>query len=261
MRSPKRHLGVDLGATWLRVCLTDGTDILSETRLPAVSWRQTPRVLQRILRAGGVKRVDAITLGGTRLGAAASRAELRKSLRALARSVRVCPDYEIAHRAAFGSGPGVLLIASTGSLAFARGVDGKSRRAGGLGPLLGDEGSGFWLGKTAARDAVLRSALRLPDPLSLAHAADPVRATAALAPRVLNARLTRARRLREDAADHLAALAVAAAKGLRLPVPVPLSLHGSLFKNRALKTAVVRRLGRVREVEPRVSAERAAAGL
>ena len=257
----KRRLGVDLGATWLRACLSDGKKALWTERVPAVSWRQSPLLLRRLLNKRGLRRVSDITLGGTRLGGRADRVALVKMLKPLADRARVLTDYELAHRAAFGAGPGVLLVASTGSIAFARGADGRVQRAGGLGPLLGDEGSGFWLGRSAARDAVLRRARRQRDPLDLAHASDPVRETAALAPRVLRARLPRARRLCEDAADHLAALAVEAANGLRLPKPVPLALHGSLFKNAALKTMVLRRLGRVVLIAPRVSAERAAAGL
>ncbi len=205
--------------------------------------------------------MDELTLGGTRLGGEKGRAALTKLLKPLATLVDVVPDFEIAHRAAFGSGPGVLLVASTGSVAFARGADGKSRRAGGYGPLLGDEGSGFWLGKMAALDAPLRRELRLPGPLALAHADDPVRATAALAPKILRARSARARRLREDAADYLAALAAEAAKELVLPRPIPLALHGGLFQDAGLKKAVLRRLREVVLVAPRVSAERAAAGL
>jgi glucosamine kinase len=257
----KRRLGVDLGATWLRACLSDGKKALWTERVPAVSWRQSPIRLRRIINKHGLRRVSGITLGGTRLGDKSDRAALAKKLRPLADSVRVLTDYELAHRAAFGAGSGVLLVASTGSIAFARGTDGTARRAGGLGPLFGDEGSGFWIGRAAARDEVLRRALRLSDPLDLAHACDPVRAAAALAPRVLRSRLPRARRLREDAADHLAALAAQAVRGLRMPKPVPLALHGSLFKNADLKTMVLRRLGRVVLVAPLVSAERAAAGL
>lgn len=255
-----RRLGVDLGATWLRACLSDGKNALWTERAHATAWRDAPAALRRILRKRGLRRVDSLTLGGTRLGGRAGRAALTGMLRPLAERVKVVPDFEIAHAAAFGSGPGVLLVASTGSIAFAR-SGGSSRRAGGLGPLLGDEGSGFWLGKTASRDAVLRRELRLPGPLALAHAADPVRATAALAPKILGSRSARARRLREEAADHLAALAAEAVGGLALPRPIPLALHGSLFKDAGLKSAVLRRLGRVSLVAPRVPAEQAAAGL
>jgi N-acetylglucosamine kinase-like BadF-type ATPase len=255
------RLGVDLGATWLRACLSDGEKALWMERTHATAWRDAPAALLRILKRHGRSRVGSITLGGTRLGGKQERAALTKLLKPLASRVEVVPDFEIAHRAAFGAGPGVLLVASTGSIAFARGTDGKSRRAGGYGPLLGDEGSGFWLGKTAAHDPALSRELRLPAPLALAHAHDPVRATASLAPKVLRARSARGRRLREEAADHLAALAAEAVSNLVLPRPIPLALHGSLFKNAALKKAVLRRLGRVRLIPPRVSAECAAAGL
>lgn len=40
-------------------------------------------------------------------------------------------------------GPGVVLIAGTGAIAYGRGRDGSEARAGGWGPLLGDEGSGY----------------------------------------------------------------------------------------------------------------------
>lgn len=255
------RLGVDLGATWLRACLSDGARALWTERAHATAWRDAPAALRRILKKHGLRRVDALTFGGTRLGGKKGRTALTKLLRPLAARVDVVPDFELAHSAAFGAGPGVLLVASTGSIAFARGTDGKSRRAGGLGPLLGDEGSGFWLGKTACRDAFLRRELRLPAPLDLAHEDDPVRATAALAPKVLRARSARARRLREDAADHLAALAAEAVNELVLPRPIPLALHGSLFKDAGLRKAVLRRLGRVVLIEARVPAEQAAAGL
>jgi N-acetylglucosamine kinase-like BadF-type ATPase len=255
------RLGVDLGATWLRACLASGGRALWTERTHATAWRDAPAALRKILRKRGLRRVDSLTLGGTRLGGREGQAALTGLLRPLAARVEVVPDFDIAHRAAFGAGPGLLLVASTGSIAFARGAGGASRRAGGLGPLLGDEGSGFWLGRAASHDAALRRELRLPAPLDLAHAPDPVRATAALAPKVLRARSARARRLREEACGHLAALAAEAVKGLVLPRPIPLALHGSLFKNAALRASVLRRLGRVALVAPRVPAEQAAAGL
>ncbi|MBI3287893.1 MAG: hypothetical protein HYZ74_00060, partial [Elusimicrobia bacterium] len=209
----------------------------------------------------GMRRVDVLTLGGTRLGGRAERVILAQSLRTIGATVSVLPDFEIAHRAAFGTGPGIILVASTGSIAFARGRNGRTRRAGGLGHWFGDEGSGYWLGRMAVLDEPLRKTLRLPHPLDLAHVDDPVRATAALAPRVLRSRCARARHLRARAAIHLAALVTEAARGLSLPRPVPLALHGSLFKDAGLTTEMLRRLRRVSVVAPRVSAERAAAGL
>ena len=57
---------------------------------------------------------------------------------------------------ATGAGPGVAVISGTGSNVFGVGHDGRSWRAGGWGHVLGDQGSGYWLGiesiKAALRD-------------------------------------------------------------------------------------------------------------
>ncbi|UPT72898.1 MAG: hypothetical protein M0D55_13395 [Elusimicrobiota bacterium] len=216
--------------------------------------------MRKLLRRRGLARVDALTLGGTRLGGAAGRRELTRLLRPLAARPLVVPDFQIAHAAAFGKGPGVLLVASTGSIAYARGTKGAARRAGGLGPLLGDEGSGFWLGRRLP--ATRRCAARFACPARSTSRTR--RIPSARRPRSRRASCVpppRARRLRESAADHLATLAAEAVSGLALPKPVPLALHGSLFKDPGLRAAVLRRLGRVRLVAPRLPAERAAAGL
>ncbi len=67
-------------------------------------------------------------------------------------------DEEIALHAAFGEGPGVLVIAGTGSHVVGRCGSGARMNAGGWGPMLGDEGSGHWIGLEA-----IRSALRARD--------------------------------------------------------------------------------------------------
>lgn len=53
-------------------------------------------------------------------------------------------------------GAGVLLIAGTGSIAFGVDQQGRTARAGGWGHLVGDEGSGYWIGKQAIT-AVLKA--------------------------------------------------------------------------------------------------------
>ena len=68
-------------------------------------------------------------------------------------------DEEIALEAAFGSeGPGVLVIAGTGSHVVGRCGNGSRMTAGGWGPMLGDEGSGYWIGLEG-----IRSGLRAVD--------------------------------------------------------------------------------------------------
>jgi N-acetylglucosamine kinase-like BadF-type ATPase len=63
----------------------------------------------------------------------------------------LCGDEEIALEGAFSGGPGILIIAGTGSNFIGRAADGTKYCAGGWGPALGDEGSGFWIGQEALR--------------------------------------------------------------------------------------------------------------
>lgn len=56
-------------------------------------------------------------------------------------------DARIALTGAIGFGHGVVIIAGTGSVAFGRNTAGQEARAGGWGPTLGDEGSGFWIAR------------------------------------------------------------------------------------------------------------------
>ncbi len=63
-------------------------------------------------------------------------------------------DHELALFAAFGDGPGVIVIAGTGSMVMARDEQGRTARAGGWGWAISDEGSGHWIGRTAVRAAL-----------------------------------------------------------------------------------------------------------
>jgi glucosamine kinase len=67
----------------------------------------------------------------------------------IATEIVVVSDYGIALDDAFGDGAGVLLIAGTGSVAFGRSPAGSTARCGGWGPVIGDEGSGAWIGRRA----------------------------------------------------------------------------------------------------------------
>jgi N-acetylglucosamine kinase-like BadF-type ATPase len=62
---------------------------------------------------------------------------------------QVTTDFEVALETGVGSGPGVVLIAGTGSAAYGRNAAGETARAGGYGPWVGDEGSAFEIGRRA----------------------------------------------------------------------------------------------------------------
>ncbi|HMD30346.1 MAG TPA: BadF/BadG/BcrA/BcrD ATPase family protein [Candidatus Acidoferrales bacterium] len=74
--------------------------------------------------------------------------------------VHVCTDLEIALDAGLGAGPGVVVVAGTGSAALGRTAQGRLVRAGGDGPWVSDEGSAFDIGRRGvaavarARDAL-----------------------------------------------------------------------------------------------------------
>ncbi len=71
-----------------------------------------------------------------------------------AKRLMLLHDSVTAHAAAFGGGPGVVVIAGTGSFAYGRDTKGNEKRAGGWGYLFGDEGSAFWVAKTALAQAM-----------------------------------------------------------------------------------------------------------
>src|SRR4051812_30468355 len=65
-------------------------------------------------------------------------------------------DARIALTGAIGFGPGVVVIAGTGSVAVGRNAAGEEARAGGWGPIIGDEGSGYGIAR-AGLAAILRA--------------------------------------------------------------------------------------------------------
>src|SRR5947207_13224910 len=69
-------------------------------------------------------------------------------------------------QAGIGDEPGIVIVAGTGSIAYGRNHRGEAARAGGGGYVLGDEGSGYWIGRLALR-AVVRHADGRGRPTSL----------------------------------------------------------------------------------------------
>lgn len=110
-------------------------------------------VVRDALEEGGItdSRPRVVCVGVAGVGRESERAALFEALQSqnLADEIVVQTDFSIALDDAFGDGPGVLLIAGTGSSAFARGPTGATARCGGWGAMIGDEGSGAWIGRKA----------------------------------------------------------------------------------------------------------------
>jgi N-acetylglucosamine kinase-like BadF-type ATPase len=161
--------------------------------------------------------------------------------------VRVSNDARIALCGALGGSEGVAVLAGTGSIAMARAADGREARAGGLGYLLGDEGSAFWLGREAVRAALSGAQCPLRDRLTRAAGTDdllgwvyapgtPVQRLAELAPLVAEAAVAGdalATTLLRRAGEELAALAQGAATALwgrALPAAVRVAPCGGVWR-------------------------------
>ncbi|HET8531560.1 MAG TPA: BadF/BadG/BcrA/BcrD ATPase family protein, partial [Methylomirabilota bacterium] len=176
-----RLVVVDLGGTWVRVVGSDGVRRVFRGPTPGVAG--LPALLDRLWRRWRLSHRDLAALGVASRGiwTRGERRALARRLRRFAPRVLVISDVEAAYLGALGPGPGVLLLAGTGSIALARDRNGRWARAGGLGPLLGDDGSAFSIGRAWLRaDAVPPGRAR-----RLATAPDAVTRIAALAPTVL----------------------------------------------------------------------------
>lgn len=235
-----RILGVDLGGSRLRAILRDG----AKRPRAFARARPDPRTLPGALRKlSGSRRLDGLVVGARGVWTESERGALARRLSPLARRVLVLSDVELAWLASLGGRAGVVIIAGTGSIAYGKNAAGKAARAGGLGPLLGDEGSAFWIGREWLRSRPDADGRRL------AARPDAVRAIAALAPAALRARP----KLASAAAGHLAALAERCALSLRLSRRVLICCHGGLFAHRGLKRRFLSALGP--RFEPRTPLE------
>jgi N-acetylglucosamine kinase-like BadF-type ATPase len=99
--------------------------------------------------------INGVTLGLAGAGRAPDQKRMADGLKAYAMSqgvrlkkVTVESDARIALEGAFKGDPGIILIAGTGSIAFGKDANGTIHRVGGWGRMLGDEGSGFFIGRS-----------------------------------------------------------------------------------------------------------------
>lgn len=167
-------VGVDAGASQIVAVVSRDGAIVATARGGSANPTNVgiddaaDAILRTIRRALDGAHPDAVYVGA----AGAGRADVADTLQFLIASafpnaaVRVGDDASIALRSAIPSGPGIVLIAGTGSIALAD--DGtRSYRVGGLGYLLGDEGSAFAIGLAALRVlGRVYDGRRMPDELT-----------------------------------------------------------------------------------------------
>jgi glucosamine kinase len=233
-------VGVDLGGTWIRAIVLDNGRA-TRRAMHVGRVREISKFLPRVLNARHP--IGSLVVAARGVWTAAERAALRRRLRRLAERVEVISDAEAALLGALGGQAGVLVLAGTGSIVLGRDDRGRLARSGGLGPLIGDEGSAFWLGREWLRQSP--EAARMAR--ALAQRPDAVRRIAALAPSVLaraRRRHGRARGIVAAGQEHLAALAAGVIRNLALSAPVRVSWSGGLLADPWYRAGIRRALAR-----------------
>jgi N-acetylglucosamine kinase-like BadF-type ATPase len=288
------HIGVDGGGTRATAALADadgavfyrevGPAGIVRTDNPAAAAAVVAQLARALLARVGAARAESLCCGLAGAGRTAERDAVRAQLLAtgVASHVLVIGDAEAAMADAFHDEAGVLVIAGTGSIAWACTHEGEAIRVGGWGQLLGDEGSGFAIGLAGLR-AVVRAADGR-DPATLLHGElldaaripdveDLVRFTgqaakssiAALAPVVLRCAAEGdpvAAAIRDSAIHELALLGATAATRAGLHQPRLALAGGLIAPGGALRDAVAaalrRRLPRSTVLDAPVDAARGA---
>src|ERR687893_392472 len=254
---PKVLIGADVGGTKTAVAVSEDGKILGRADgaggavrpgRALVAATTITEVVRRALSAAGRLTADVMVVGAAGAGREPERDELRKALRAenIAPNVVVTTDIEIALAAAFERGPGIVVSAGTGSVAVGRDRTGKQHRIGGYGWQMGDEGSGYAIGR-AALGAVMQ-ATRSTDFDALvrwAAGASPAE-VAALAPHVLAVAAEEdplAQEIADYAARELSQLAICLLPKMELSPPVRVAITGGLLSpDQALRRALLAKL-------------------
>ncbi|MEP6574230.1 MAG: BadF/BadG/BcrA/BcrD ATPase family protein [Gemmatimonadota bacterium] len=160
--------GADVGGTSTTVIVSNGERELGRAEGAGAAVRpgralasaaMIAETVRSALAMAGTLRCSTLVIGAAGAGREIEREELRSALRqeGFADQIVVTTDIEIALAAAFGNDPGIVVTAGTGSVAVARDAHGRQHRSGGYGWQMGDEGSGYAIGR-GALGAVSRAA-------------------------------------------------------------------------------------------------------
>ncbi len=176
-------IGFDVGGTKTVCQMVDEAGvILGEARGPGANLQAVGELavektlhslMTEVLAGGGAPAAICVGMAGVdRPGDTAIVEGILERIGGGAR-ILIVNDALIALEAGAPDAPGVAVIAGTGSIAYGRDAGGRAARAGGWGYVLGDEGSGYWIGRQALRAVVRetdrRGSSTLLTPRALAH--------------------------------------------------------------------------------------------
>jgi N-acetylglucosamine kinase-like BadF-type ATPase len=280
-------LGIDAGGTKTVALLADADGrVVGEGRAGAANLQtegelEVEKILHTVIEqatSGGHVAPVAVCLGMAGVDREDDGQVMRDIMRRLGfrASTLIVNDALIALVAGAGASPGVVVISGTGSIAYGVSHRGLAARAGGWGPTLGDEGSGYWIGRRALA-AVMRDLdgrgpqtaltplvlehFSLPHPEALVaeiyHRPQGRRAVASLGAVVDRARAEGdavAIEIMTKAAHELALAAASVISRLDMRGELfPILLAGGMLKHGAWLSGELRR--RMAEVAPRSSVE------
>lgn len=166
-KDKKYFIGIDSGGTKFEIVITDAEKkILYEGKYPSCHYsvhgaEKTAEVLcGYIFTSLKKKGLKAENCAGICFGLAGAREDFdRKKLQSLfkkklkIKNITVVTDAKNAITGAFNGSDGIILIAGTGSVLYGK-YKGKLNRVGGWGRILGDQGSGFIIGREGLRELV-----------------------------------------------------------------------------------------------------------
>lgn len=155
------YLGIDGGGTKTTCAVGDEHSVLASStagpsNITRVGEKRARESIHQAIRStceaaklspSEIKRVCIGAAGAAREEAATALRKFSEEL--IHGEIEVVGDMAISMEAAFGAGPGVIVIAGTGSIAYGRNIHGATARAGGWGFAIGDEGSAHWIGRKA----------------------------------------------------------------------------------------------------------------
>ena len=163
----KYFIGIDSGGTKFEIVITNARKkILYKAKYAACHYsvfgaEKTAEVLcGYVIDSIRKKGLNFENCAGICFGIAGAREEFdRTKLKKLfknrlkVKNITVVTDAQNAITGAFGGGDGIILIAGTGSVLYGK-HKGKLNRVGGWGRILGDQGSGFIMGREGLREIV-----------------------------------------------------------------------------------------------------------
>lgn len=166
MKKEKYYIGIDGGGTKTHAVIANANGVVLDehfagpTNFQIIGESQSAEIILELIESCcesvscKPSAIASVVAGITGAGRIEEQQRIVKAVSQYAKQKKIRlekfiveSDARIALEGAFKGEPGIILIAGTGSIAFGKDAKGKIHRVGGWGRILGDEGSGYYLGR------------------------------------------------------------------------------------------------------------------